>query len=105
MSKHTDPKELSDILEKVYYQMVMSQIIFAPEGGPLVPLAGEDLQNQKQNVSITEFKEDWRRRFPEQIYHDSFYEDGTYAVNPKPVQPNRPKPPKMDPNMERKISL
>ena len=94
--RHSDPKELADILEKVYYQMVASQILFA--GGP--PLPGNGDQNlQKQNVAITEFNEDWRRKLPEQLYHERFYEDGTYAVNPAPVQPNRPRPPKIDPNM------
>lgn len=95
-TRHSEPKELADILEKVYYQMVASQLFFP---GPPPPISGDGNNNQqKQNVSVTEFKEDWRRKLPEQLYHERFYEEGTYAVNPAPTQPNRPRPPKIDPN-------
>lgn len=90
--KHTDPKELADILEKVYLQMISSNVILGQEGDV------NQRVNQRQNVAITEINNPERDKLPEQLYHEKYYEEGTYAVNPAPVQPNRPREPKPDPN-------
>jgi len=91
--KHSEPNELADILEKVYYQMVANQLCDGDGQNPD--------QVQKQNVAVTAIAEGDRDRYPDQVYHDSFYQEGTFAVNPRPVQPNRPRPPKVDPNRGR----
>lgn len=94
--KHTDPGELADILQKVYLQMISSNVI-------LTEAPGVDVNQRpnRQNVAITEINNPEHLKFPEQLYHENYYEEGTYAVNPAPVQPNRPREPKPDPNKGR----
>lgn len=95
--KHTDTEELADILEKVYNLMVQTGTIAAPEELATPPGAVD----QTQKVAVTSVDVRPQFRYPEQLYRDGFYQEGTFAVNPAPTQPGRPEAPKIDPNAGR----
>lgn len=80
--KHADAEDLADILQKVYSLMISTGTGFQghPPGGPQI----RNEQGNDQSVNIME------RRAPitsEQIYAESFYQEGGYLVNPAPAQP------------------
>ena len=95
-AKHANTEELASILEKVYQLMVRTRAGIAAveeEGGK---------QNVDQSVSLTEVNVDEVPFVPtQQLYADSFYQEGTYSVNPAPVQPNIPFEKQSDPNQNR----
>ena len=74
--RHTDSVELADILEKVYAMLLQQH----------VNLATEDDSN-RQNITFNEFNVDKELKAPQELYEDGFYQEGSYIVNPAPVEP------------------
>jgi general secretion pathway protein D len=81
-TKNSDAEELAEVLQKVYYLMVSTGTYGEHAHPPGLHVRND--QSNDQNVQIT------TQRPPltgNQIYTESFYQDGGYLINPAPAQP------------------
>lgn len=92
-AKHSDPEDLADILQKIYYLMVntgvgMEQPAFAGMGPP-PPIQVQPLPTPGQIANEILARE--RDTLPSELYQNSYYQQGGYVVNPAPVEPRQTK--------------
>ena len=81
-TKNSNAEELAEVLQKVYYLMATSGVGFdqPPHNGVQVKTD----QKNDQNINITTQNPPLTGN---QIYTESFYQDGGYVINPAPAQP------------------
>jgi len=86
-AKNSDPEELAEILQKIYFLLLRSNPRMGengPPGGPLelypVPTS-ESIANDIIEKEI--------RMLPSELYQTSYYQQGNYIVNPSPIEPRR----------------
>jgi general secretion pathway protein D len=112
-TKHSDPEDLAQILEKIYYLMISRGVGMEERppgfpggrGGPRLPpgvppFKPGDQQNQAAvaNTSIN-VPTPLPREYvfspfaPSRLYQNDFYQQGGYVVNPTPVEPRPLTPP------------
>lgn len=103
-TKHSDPEELADVLQKIYLLMVMTGTGFSPGPGlppfppgvlpmgiggppppPLAPPTAEQIADEIISKEID--------LLPSELYQTSYYQQGNYVVNPAPIEPRRTKAP------------
>ena len=94
--RHSDPEELADVLERIYIMMIQNRIQYVdPE---LEKLKAENFVNREREDIIRE--EERRDRYflereyleptPIRVYQQSYYQQGGYLVNPRPIEPAFP---------------
>lgn len=114
-TRHSDPEDLAQILEKIYTLMITTGVGREPPRGPFPPGAGPpggpprpgmppllpgDQQAQSAfastniNVPTPLPREYVFSPFaPSRLYQNDFYQQGGYVVNPTPVEPKPLVPP------------
>lgn len=86
-AKHSDPEELADIMQRVYYLMIQSGVGMPPPGTGELAQNGTQIQptaNAGVNIApppVIPFPP------PQRQYIDGFYQEGNFPINPTPVEP------------------
>lgn len=82
-TKNSDAEELAEVLQKVYYLMISTGTY--GEHPPHPP--GLHVRNDQSNDQNVEIIAPRPPLTGNQIYTESFYQDGGYLINPAPAQP------------------
>ncbi len=90
-TKHSDPEELAEILQKVYLLMSQTDNLMREgtdeEGFPVEMAPLPTSESIAQNIIDKE-----RALLPSELYQTSYYQQGNYVVNPAPVEPRKTAP-------------
>jgi general secretion pathway protein D len=93
-TKHSDPEELAQILERVYLMMLQTNLIYL-EGNSEINTNGES-SSEADAVSASVTKNIIVQNAPRQrldnsqVYRENFYQQGGFIINPRPSEPGAP---------------
>jgi len=95
-TKHSDPEELAQVLEKMYSLMVRGGVNLEGMKMPPPPGAVELQPIPSPQEIANEIVSKEREYLPSALYQTSYYQQGNYVVNPAPVEPRRGRPPEVN---------
>jgi len=98
--KHSDPEELAQLMEKIYFMMIQNRIALErqPEDPQMLDQEQqleENLEREQRIANELEQRAIDRRDFVRQIteptfFAPPFYQQGDYVINPRPIGPRAP---------------
>jgi general secretion pathway protein D len=94
--KHSDPEELADVLERIYIMMMQNRIQYVdPEIEKLkaenfLAREREDVLREDERRDRYFLEREYLEPTPIRVYQQSYYQQGGYLVNPRPIEPAFP---------------
>ena len=94
--KHSDPEDLADVMERIYSMMIQTKSFYV---NPEETLSNEEnfIRTERENILRQDML---RERYyeekgfleptPIRVYQQSYYQQGGYLVNPRPIEPATP---------------
>lgn len=100
-AKHSDPEELADVLQKVYFLMIKNNLLSPEQRREMEGMPPPPFQMIPSPKEVAQdILDKTRELMPSELYQKDYYQQGAYAVNPMPIEPRKSRAPSINKDRE-----